>query len=299
MKEIDVFHSDEDRDNFDSYGHSNGIDFWYARDLMEFLGYDDYKKFNTVVQRAIATCVTVGVDIVDTFIPIKRTIGGEELPDYKLSRFACFLVSMNGDPKKERVAEAQVYFIHAAETRLDYLEESENVERVIMRNEIADSEKSLGSVAGKHGVINWPLFQNAGYRGMYNMNLNELKRYKQMRDEKRTLLDFMGKEELAANLFRITQTEAKIKNEDVHGQSNLEVAAETVGKVIRQTIIDISQTPPEDLKLAEDIKKVRSRLKNTNRHLKQLRIIWPDKDGKDITPYSCLNPYSRRRWNPS
>ncbi len=295
--EIDVFHFDKDRKNFDDFGHSNDIDFWYARDLMELLGYEDYKKFNKVIQRAITACNTLEIDILGNFEQVKRTIGGEEVTDFKLSKFACFLVTMNGDPKMERIAEAQMYFIKAAESRLDYFQESENVERVMIRNEITDSETSLSRVVGSHGVVNWQLFQNAGYRGMYNMNMNELKHYKRLKDEKRSLLDFMGKEELAANLFRITQTEAKIKNEDVRGQDDLEDAAKTVGRVVRQTIIKISQTPPEDLALVEDIKTVRSRLKSTHRQFKQLRIVWKDDEDQEKINQSIFNPFSRKRKN--
>jgi len=263
--DIDVFHFDEDKTGFDDMGHENAVKYWFARDLMRLLGYDNYSSFRGVINRAIAACTALGINVAETFIQTEREIDGRPLPDFKLTRFACYLVALNGDPRKEQVAKAQVYFICIAETFRNYLEETENVERVLIREEISDREKSLSGVAKHHGVVHYPLFQNAGYRGMYNKNLGELKQLKGLRDFKRCLLDFMGKEELASNLFRITQTEAKIKKDRAYGQSSLEEIAERVGGQVRKAMLEISGTRPEDLPLVEDLKDVKKSLKQTHR----------------------------------
>lgn len=267
---LDVFHLDEEKPNFENLGHDNSIKYWFARDLMRLLGYESYTSFRTVINRATAACIALNIDVLENFIQTEREIDGRLVQDFKLTRFACYLISMNGDPKKPQVAKAQVYFICIAETFRNYLEESENIERVLIREEVSDREKSLSAVAHRHGVTCYPLFQNAGYRGMYNKNLNDLKQIKGLENMKRSLLDFMGKDELASNLFRITQTETKIKKENIQGQSSLELTAEIVGKQVRKAMLEISGTRPEELPLAEDIKKVKSGLKQTHKKFKKI-----------------------------
>lgn len=213
----------------------------------------------------MSACETLNIPIEDNFVGFSDVDNsGKVQRNYKLTRFACFMVSMNGDIKKPQVAKAQIYFATIAETFRSYLETSENVDRILIREEISDKEKSLSASAHQAGVENYPYFQNAGYRGMYNMNLNELKIHKGI-DIKKSLLNFMGKEELAANLFRITQTEAKIKNENINGQNKLERTAYSVGKEVRDTMVRISGNKPEDLPISEEIKDVSKKLRKTNR----------------------------------
>ncbi len=270
--ELDVFHFDSDRDNFEGLGISNGGRYWFATDIMRLLGYETYPSFKAVINRAIAACVALDIEVSENFIQLDREVDGKHFKDHKLSRFACYLIAMNGDSKKPQVARAQVYFIAIAETFRYYLDECENVERVLIREEISDRESSLSGVAKQHGVVCYPLFQNAGYRGMYNRNLAEIKRLKGLNGKtiNRSLLDFMGKEELAANLFRITQTESKIRNEDASGQARLERIAEAVGKEVRDTMIRISGTRPEDLPTAEDVKFVKKQIKQTHKKLQEI-----------------------------
>ncbi|HQZ60673.1 MAG TPA: damage-inducible protein D, partial [Acinetobacter sp.] len=149
--------------------------------------------------------------------------------------------------------------------------ESENVERVLIREEVSEREKSLSGVAKQHGVTNYAFFQNAGYRGMYNMNLAQLRQLKGI-NSKRSPLDFMGKDELAANLFRITQTELKVKQDGRRGQGYLESLAEQVGKQVRQAMLDISGTRPESLPPAEDVNTVKKGLKETHKKLKEIDV---------------------------
>lgn len=271
-----VFMLGEEGD-FESLGKENGTRYWYATDLIRFLGYGNSSALKPVINRAIAACMSADMDVLGNFRQHARTLpSGKVIGDYKLSRFGCYLVAMNADPRKPNVARAQVYFAAIAETVRQHFEQIENVERVIVRSEISDREKSLSGVAKAHGVTVYPLFQNAGYRGLYNMDLGQLKEVKGLEDVKRSLLDFMGKDELAANLFRITQTEAKIKNEEIRGQGRLESAAESVGAEVRQTMIKISGTRPEDLPLAEDLRVVKSELKKTQRKFHKLDTPKPE-----------------------
>ena len=172
-------------------------------------------------------------------------MAGRSMVDYKLSRFACCLAAMNGDPKKPQVAKAQAYFVMWAEAcRLSL--RVDGVERVGIRAEISEHERTLSGIAHQAGVPSYGLFQNAGYRGLYNMDLFQIRRAKGV-PQTRSPLDFMGKTELAANLFRVTQTEEKIRASGIRGQAALERTAHEVGHKVRKTMIEISGRRPEDL----------------------------------------------------
>lgn len=263
----DLFHFEEDKPSFESYGRQNGFHYWLASDLATMLGYDDGKTFGKAINKAIGVCMTLGIPVAENF---EQTTNSRSESDYKLSRFACYLTAMNADVRRPQVAAAQAYFAVQAEAFRQYIDSNDGVERVHLRGKITEHEKSLGGVVKNRGVQEYGLFQNAGYRGMYNMNLKALKLRKGIPDEKRSLLDFMGETELAANLFRITQTEAKIVNENLSGQARLEQAAESVGREVRNTMIKISGAAPEMLPLAEDINAVRKGIKGTQRHLAKL-----------------------------
>ncbi|MBI1345695.1 damage-inducible protein D [bacterium] len=267
MTEISLFHFEEDRQCFEDLAIKNGANLWEQSDVMSALDYRSEEAFRKLVMKAMQACLTLGIPTEDNF---HRQADGT----YRFTRFACYLLAMNGDPKKLQVAAAQLYFAVLAETFHTALEHSDAIDRVLIRDEVSEGEKSLSSTASRHGVENYPFFQNAGYRGMYNMNLSKLRERKGLKPTEK-LIDRMGKEELAAHLFRITQTAAKIRNEGVQGQRLLEDAAEKVGKQVRKSMLEISGAKPEDLPPAEPIKDVKKRLKQTD---KQLRNI--DKDGK-------------------
>jgi DNA-damage-inducible protein D len=238
---------------------------------MEWLGYETYSSFQKALGRAMSTCSTCEFSIGENFAAVHREIDGERVDDYRLTRFACYLTAMNGDPNKPQVAAAQIRFASMAEAvRLLYAN-PENIERVKIRDDISQREKSLGGVAKAAGVISerYGLFHNAGYMGMYNMSYSRLKDFKGVVGSG-SLLDFMGKQELAANLFRVTQTEAMIKNNGIRGQNALENAAHMVGREVRGTMIRTSGTRPENLPIAEDIKKVKGKLKRANKELQRI-----------------------------
>lgn len=255
----DVFHFDPSCKNFDGMV-GEGLR-WSAREVGEALGYGSFESFKKVVHRAMTACVALGIDMSENFEQVKDWVGEA---DFSLTRFACYLVAMNADPKKVEVARAQVYFAAVAVTFKRYVEQVEELERVLIRDELSDHEKALSATANAAGVqgSGFALFQNAGYRGMYNMNLGQLKAAKGI-PEKRSALDFMGKTELAANLFRITQTEEKIRNEGISGQRNAENAAESVGRKVRATMEEISGVLPENLPVAGDIREVKGALRHS------------------------------------
>ena len=267
---VDVFRFDDERGSFESYGSDNDVRHWRASDLATMLGYENFKTFKTgPLGRAMTACNAIEVPIDDNFIPVTRLKDGEEVRDYELTRFACYMIAMNGDATKPQVANAQAYFAALAEGFQRYIQQAESIDRVIVRDEISDGEKALVSTAKQAGATSYALFQNEGYRGMYNMNLNALKSRKGV-PRGRAFFDFVGKTELAANLFRITQTAERVRMTGALGQKPLERIAHEVGRKVRKTMIELSGTHPEELSPAQDIKEVRRELKSTQKGFKKL-----------------------------
>lgn len=269
MSNLELFNNDFSSEMFEKESLENGFTYWYALKLMRFLGYESWASFQKAINKAMTTCNTLNIPIIENFVQVSVIVDGKSSLDFKLSRFACYLVVMNADSKKAPVAQAQAYFANLAGAVQNYLNEADNVERINVRSEVSDREASLSGVAYKAGVENYGFFQNAGYRGMYNKNISKLKLIRNVPNG-RSLLDFMGKDELAANLFRITQTELKIKQDNIRGQSSLENAAETVGQKVRKTMLDISGIAPEYLTTALDIQKVKKELKNKSKQIKSI-----------------------------
>jgi DNA-damage-inducible protein D len=209
MSNVEIFKLENGSSLFEQHSQVNGIRYWFARDLMQMLGYEHFDTFEkTCINKAIGACTTLKIPVLENFEQVKRELESKPVRDYKLSRFACYLIAMNGDVKKPQVAKAQAYFASMAEAVRQYIEKAENVERVLIRDDVSERERSLSSTAYKAGVENYGFFQNSGYRGLYNMDLWRLREFKGV-DSNSCLLDFMGKEELAANLFRITKQKPK------------------------------------------------------------------------------------------
>lgn len=260
--ELSVFHFEPDRPGFEDLGQPNGITHWHESTLMDALGYQSADGFQKAVLKAKQTCLTLSIEVEDHFV---RQVDGTRL----MTRFACYLVAMNGDTRKPKVAAAQAYFAAIAETFQDHLQHTDGIDRLLIREEITDGQKSLSSTAKRHGVQNYAFFQDAGYLGMYNMNLKNLKIRKGLRNGEQ-LIDRMGKEEMAAHLFRITQTDARIKRDDVRGQRHLEDVAKRVGQSVRKTMLETGGTEPEKLPLADDVKEVKKKLKGTGKNLQKI-----------------------------
>jgi DNA-damage-inducible protein D len=264
-----AFRFDDDPDNFENHAIDNGTVCWYASDLAEMLGYHSPDAFAKAINKAISACTALNIPVIENFQQVKRVVNGVPIDDHKLSRFACYLTTMNASPSKPKVAAAQAYFATLAESFREYFQQAGGVERVLIRDEITDREKSLSGVAKAAGVVTYAYFHSAGYLGMYNMSLSQLRERRGIPATK-TPLDFMGKTELAGNLFRITQTEERIKNNRIRGQASLEVTAKEVGRSVRKSMIDIGGTAPEQLPVEEDIKEVRKGLKTTQKEFKKL-----------------------------
>jgi DNA-damage-inducible protein D len=279
MREIDnIFHFEENKPNFETLAKQNGFTYWYASDLMRHLGYASIEAFAKPVQKAIATCVTLNIEIMDNFVQEKREEDGVFYTDYRLSRFACYLVTMNADTKKPEVAKAQAFFATSAEAFRRFVEDGSDVERVLIRDDISTQEKSLGSVATQSGVTEFGFFKDAGYRGLYNMSLKQIKQLKNI-PTSTTIYDVMGREEMAANLFRLTQTEATLIQAGNVGQRVAEKIANDVGKTVRNTMVN----KPEDLPTYENIKKVKSALKSSQKEFKKIDSKKnPTKDSEDL-----------------
>ncbi len=247
---------------FESIKHidDNGIEFWYARDLQKVLQYKDWRNFLKVIEKAKISANNTSLDtnywVVEVNKPIKNGKGKEEfIKDYKLTRYFCYLIMQNADPSKEVVALGQTYF--AIQTRKQELSEreysslTEDEKRFYQRDLTRKGNYSLNQAAKNAGVKNFDKFHNAGYKGLYNgETANDIAKRKGLR-YREDILDNMGSEELADNLFRIVQTEAKLRKEKIEGEKN---AAEThyeVGKKVRKAIADIGGTMPENLPTPE------------------------------------------------
>ena len=223
----------------------NGNEFWFARELQVALDYKRWDKFCKVIENAKIACEKSDYDVLDHFSQLGKMVkigsgAKRKQVDYELSRYACYLIVQNSDPKKQVVALGQTYF--AVQTRKQELTEkeysslTEDEKRFYQRNLTRKGNYSLNIVAKNAGIKNFDKFHNAGYRGLYNgETAGDIARRKKLR-YRQDILDNMGSEELAANLFRITQTEAKLKRENITGESNANDAHYSVGKNVREAI---------------------------------------------------------------
>lgn len=240
----------------------NGVEFWQARELLPLLSYDKWQNAEEVIKRASRSCINSGQPVENHFTDVSKMIetgkgAVRQVKDYKLSRYACYLIAQNGDPKKPEIAMAQTYF--AIQTRKQEVFEqlSEADKRLFIRGEVAIENKKLFSTAKKAGVTKFGSFNDAGYKGLYGMPLSEIENKKKIK--KGELLDRAGTTELAANLFRITQTDEKIKKENIKGDFLASKTHFMVGGKIRQTIKNIGGTMPEDLPPEKHIKELKTK----------------------------------------
>lgn len=244
-----------------------GNEYWSSRDFAQVLGYNDYRNFEQVIQKARTACFTSGHRIEDHFVDVTEMVGigsgaQREVKAVFLSRYACYLVIQNADPSKEIVALGQTYF--AVQTRRQELSDqaTEDVRRLLMRDEIKVHNMRLAETAKRAGVIisvDYAIFQNHGYMGLYGgMSAQDIHRRKKLKKGQQ-ILDHMGSTELAANLFRATQTEEKIRREKITGKEKANLTHREVGAKVRQTIRELGGTMPEHLPPAEDIRKLRAK----------------------------------------
>ena len=257
-------------------------EYWRARRLAEILEYKDYRNFKVVMKKAWDACKNSGQFGRDHFgkLTTMVKIGSntdKAVEDVRLSRYACYLIVQNASPDKEVVAVGQTYF--AVQTRLQEIRQldafaelkSEEEKRIFLRNELSQHNKQLASTVKNAGVIDpvdYAIFTNYGYRGLYGgLDKKGIQKKKGLA-EKDNILNHMGSTELAANLFRATQAEEKIKREKIKNKKDANDAHFEVGKKVRDAIKQINGTMPEDLPVEEDVKKLESRLMKEQKKLK-------------------------------
>ena len=248
----------------------NGNEFWGARQLAKALEYTDFRNFQSVITKAKEACKNSGQPIENHLVDFNEMVGigsgaFREMESVKLSRYACYLIVQNADPSKEVVALGQTYF--AVQTRIQEIQQldeynnlsNEDEKRIFLRNEMAKHNTQLAAAAKDAGVLtslDYAIFQNHGYKGLYGgLDAKGIHAIKGLQKNQQ-ILDHMGSTELAANLFRATQTEEKLKRDQITGKQNANKTHFEVGAKVRKTIEEIGGTMPENLPTAESIKKL-------------------------------------------
>ncbi|MEO6982619.1 MAG: DNA damage-inducible protein D [Edaphobacter sp.] len=254
----------------------DGVEYWFARDLQKLLGYLEYRNFQPVIAKAIEACRSSGQPVENHFVHVHEMVeigsnAERQVSDYKLTRYASYLIAQNGDSRKRPIAFAQTYFaiqtrrqeVQASDARR-YAPLTEDERRLLLRDEIKAHNKNLASAAKNAGVVSsldFAMFQTFGYKGLYGgLDKSGIQKKKGLK-EKENILDHMGSTELAANLFRATQTEDKLRRDGTKGKLRANQLHFDVGKRVRETIRDLGGAMPENLQPAENIEKVAKRLK--------------------------------------
>ena len=249
---------DKTNKSFEDIKHidENGVEFWYARELMPILQYSNRQNFEKIIDKSKISCQNSDISVFEHFTDVNKTIkmpkGAEKtIVDYKLTRYACYLIAQNGDSRKKVIALAQTYF--AVQTRKQEITEkeysllTEDEKRFYQRNLTRKGNYSLNQTAKKAGVKNFDKFHNSGYKGLYNgETADDIAKRKGLR-YRENILDNMGSEELAANLFRITQTESKLKKDNIQTEKDANKAHYNIGNNIREVIKKNGGTMPENL----------------------------------------------------
>ncbi|MBI2595206.1 DNA damage-inducible protein D [Candidatus Daviesbacteria bacterium] len=246
----------------------NGFEYWEARALMPLLEYSEWRNFKGVILKAQEACNKSKQKIEYHFVDINKMIhiaaGSPKqviraIEDYKLSRYACYLIAQNGDPAKEAIARAQTYFAIQARRQEIFESLNGNEKRLFVRGEVRDNNKKLFVTAQKSGVTNFGKFNNAGYLGLYGLRNKQIQHKKGI--GKDDILDRAGTTELAANLFRITQTDEKLVKDQISNGDKANQTHFVVGKKVRQAIKDIGGTMPENLPVEEHIREIEKQRK--------------------------------------
>jgi DNA-damage-inducible protein D len=261
----------------------NNHEYWTARDMAKVLNYLEYRNFKPVIDKALEACKNSGHAPENHFVQFHEMVSigsGAERPieNIKLSRYACYLIVQNADPSKEVVALGQTYF--AVQTRLREVQQmeeynrlsTEDEKRLFLRNEMAKHNTMLAAAAKNAGVtgsLDYAIFQNHGYMGLYGgLDAKGIHKKKGLKKSQQ-ILDHMGSTELAANLFRATQTEEKLRRENIKGKQQANQTHYEVGKKVRQTIKEIGGTMPENLPVVDSIKKVENKGKKSLKNKKK------------------------------
>ena len=261
-----------------------GTEYWKSRELAKALSYVDYRNFLAVINKAKEACTNSGRTVENHFVDVNEMVSiaydvQREVKEIKLSRYACYLIVQNADPSKEVVAQGQTYF--ALQTRIQELQDErrallseEEQKRLFLRDEMTKHNTQLAAAAQEAGVttpIEYAVFQNYGYRGLYGgLEAKDIHRRKGLKKGQQ-ILDHMGSTELAANLFRATQTEEKLRREKIRGKASANRTHEEVGAKVRQTIKEIGGTMPEELPVEDSIQQIKKKLKPATKRKKAVK----------------------------
>jgi len=257
---------------FESIKHTNEIsqEYWSARELFVALDYNDWRNFVNVIEKAKESCKNSEQEVDAHFRRVEKLkdIGSgakRDIGDLHLSRYACYLIIQNADPSKEVVALGQTYFAiqtrkqELADEEFDFNKKTEDEKRLFLRQEMIEHNKQLAEAAKNAGVIQpmeYAIFQNWGYKGLYNgLDAKGIHKRKGLK-KSQNILDHMGSTELAANLFRATQTEEKLKRDKIKSKEEANKTHYEVGKKVRTTIEELGGTMPENLPVEESIKQL-------------------------------------------
>ena len=254
MKEI----IDVTKDNFEKIKHTDekGVECWYARELMKILQYNNWQNFEAIIKKAKKSCKNSSMTVIDHFTDVNKMVqigsgAKRKQNDYKLTRYACYLIAQNGDSRKKVISLAQTYF--AVQTRKQEITEkeygmlTEDEKRLYNRDLARKGNYSLNQTAKKSGVKNFDKFHNSGYKGLYNgETAADIAKRKGLR-YREDILDNMCSDELIANLFRISQTNQKLKNDSVQTEKDACITHNKVGKIVRKAIKEAGGTMPEDM----------------------------------------------------
>lgn len=236
----------------------NDVEFWYARDLQKILDYGEWRNFAKIIDKAKIACKQIEQPVNSHFVDVNKMVEGGVTPvpiqDFKLSRYACYLIAQNADARKKIVAFAQTYF--AVQTRRQEIKDgnirnlTENERRLKLRTELKEYNRNLAGTAKKYGVRepnDYAMFQNSGYKGLYNgRTKQDIAKHKGL-SKKDDILDYMGSVELAANWFRVTQTEEQLKKDDVYGKKQANIVHHKIGQKVRNAMVN----KPEDLEVPD------------------------------------------------
>ena len=243
------------------YIRKDGIECWSARELAAVLEYSQWRNFQKVIERAMISCENSGHDVIDDFAEVSKIVEAgatsKSIKDYELTRYACYLIVQNGDPRKEAIALGQTYFAiqtYRQEISEHFNQLDEDRRRLVVRGDIKQWNQLLVETAHDAGVITneeFAIFQNAGYIGLYGGLDVEGIHDKKGLTARQKILDFMGSTELIANLFKISQTEEKLRKDNVEGADEATKVHYSVGKEVRSAIEKIGGTMPEDLPVPE------------------------------------------------
>lgn len=278
---------DKTEKDFESIKHTdeNGVEFWYARELMTTLEYSKWENFIKVINKAKQSCENSGISAFEHFPDVRKVfkVGNNaemEVSDLKLTRYACYLIAQNGDSRKKTIALAQTYFAIQTRkqelTRQEYDKLSEDEKRLYTKQNVKNKNKYLFDTARLSGVKNYGKFNNYGYRGLYNGETSKDIANRKGISEKEDILDYMSSTELAANLFRITQTDEVLKNKNISNEDDACITHHKVGQAVRQTIKRIGGTMPEDLptpvKSAKQIEKEKHKILDYNSQFRNKKL---------------------------